>query len=332
MNFKLLTVRIAAAAILVNVYAACPGPESPAAVIPSFVETTRPEETPEKTDITESLQRIAEIERTGGFFPGLGLIESELREKAGDFAGAAVAAYKELSWAYGYGVFSTAQVEEGLQNALALFDDVSPEDSARSAGSRALKGCMAFNRGEWKEAEELLAPLLPSDEEPDSFLRWMLLVCTLEQNTNADKVRSARSAYGAIRARYTFFPEYWYRGALNIDAAYAEQCINIFTQGPFAQECRIILAAHFGISSGGMALRTRAEIEHVIRVSVSTNNPSALEELFPLLALPDNPFTLFALGAMQALASLPEWRSFFVDRSLKASGRLAERLNFILRS
>ena len=294
---------------------------------PGLPEDTRLAVTPVPAD---SLERIAEIERSGGFFPSLGLAESELRERAGDYAGAAVAAYKELSWAYGYGIVSMSQVEEGLQNALALFEDNS--DPQRNAGARALRGCMAFSRGEWKEAEELLAGLLSREEDPDSFLGWMLLVCAIEQDNDGEKGRAARSAYGAIRARYTFFPEYWYRGARNINAAYAEQCINISPQGPFTEDCRTILAAHFGIAPDGKGLRTRAEIENVLRASVSLNNPTVLEELFPLMALPDNPYTIYALGAMQALSAIPEFRAFFIEGSLKASGRLAERLNYILRS
>ena len=342
MNLKTLTVWIASA-VLVILSLSCSGAKLSGEN--SLFDEITPDKNPgtaerqeniqfaapsAPVEIAASLERIAEIERAGGFFPGLGLTESELRENAGDYAGAAVAAYKELSWAYGYGVISMSQVEEGLQNALTLFTDT--DDLRRSAGFRALRACMAFGRGEWKEAEELLEGLLSPDEEPDSFLRWMLLVCALEQNTDADKGRAARSAYGAIRARYALFPEYWYRGARSIDTAYAEQCINTSPQGPFAENSRAILAARFGIAPDGKALRTRAEIENVLRASVSMNKPNAMEELFPLMALPDNPYTIYALGAMQALSSIPEFKNFFIESALKTSGRLAERLNYISRS
>ena len=284
------------------------------------------------TGIGASLERFAEIERAGGFYPGLGLAESELKESAGDYAGAAVAAYKELSWAYGYGVVSKAQVEEGLQNAFALFEAEAQGDSARSAGVRALKGCIAFARGNWKEAEELLSSVLSPDEEPDSFLRWMLMVCAFEQDNANDKGRAARSAYGAIRARYALFPEYWYRGMRYIGVTYAEPCINTSPNGPFAQDSRNFLAEHFGITPNGSDIRTQAEIENILRESVLSNNPKLLEELFPLMALPDNPYTLYALGAMQSLAAVPEFRAFFIGEASASPGRLGERLNFIARS
>ena len=299
-------------------------------------------------DAGVSLERITEIERAGAFFPGLALTESGLREMTGDFAGAAIAAYKELAWAYASGSAAKSQVEEGLLNALALFDDASPvAESGRVQASAALRGCLAFVRENWTEAESLLAPLLAADEEPDSFLRWMLYVCALENgNVPGGKAPPGRSAYGAIRARYAYFPGYWYHGARafsdddpNIAAAYAEQCVNAGPHGPFAAECRKILAAQAGVTpdgrepeaGAGQGIRTKAEIENIIRASVSVNNPEILEELFPLIALPDNPYTLYALGAMKSLNAVPDFRSFFAGEAHKSSGRLGERLNYISR-
>ena len=294
-------------------------------------------------DTGASLEKIAEIERAGAFFQGLALLESELREKAGDCSGAAVAAYKELSWAYGYGNAAKSQIEEGLENALALIEAQYTEP-VRSLGIAAVKGCLAFAREDWARAEEYLSHIPLTDEEPDSFLRWMLLVCGLEQEGKAE-----RSGYGAIRARYANFPEYWYRGARafssgaeSIAASYAEQCINTSPGGPFAADCRKILAFYLGLSPDGIDIKpgannvhssilTKAEIEHIIRTAVSIKNPAVLEELFPLMALPENPYTLYALGALKSLSSVPEFRSFFDEEANKSKGRLGERLNYISR-
>ena len=291
-------------------------------------------------DIRSSLEQLAEIERAGNFSPGLGITESGLREMAGDYAGAAIAAYKEISWAYGFGIASESQVKDLLREVIALFENGSTEtETRRNAGVRAARACMAFAREDWKEAEELLLTVLAPDEEPDSFIRWMLLVCSLELNKNGDDGRTTRSAYGAIRARYALFPEYWYRGARSLSgsdggiaAVYAEQCVTLSPQGPFAASSRNILAEHFGISPHGKDIRVKAEIEHILRASVSMNDPTIANELFPLLALPDNPYTLFALGATRELASVPKFREFFIEEARKHSGRLGERLNYIVRS
>jgi hypothetical protein len=284
-----------------------------------------------------NLEEIAEIERAGGYYPGLGLAESAMREKAGDYAGAVVAAYKDLAWAYGYGGTGRAEGEEGLRRVAALF--AAPGGEREKLAASAARGVIAFSEGKWAEAEGYLKGLVNEDEAPDSFPRWMLLVCALEQNGNT----SLRSVYSSIRARYSFFPEYWYRGARafaarekegrgtagGIAAEYAEQCINLSPHGPFAGDCRRIIAGQLGLETG--AIRSKAEIEDVIRRSVASENPELLEDLFPLIDLPDNVYTLYALGALRAVSSAAGFREFFSSRAAGAKGRLAERFNFILR-
>jgi hypothetical protein len=268
---------------------------------------------------------IAEIERSGAYTRGLGLTESVLREDAGDYGGAVIAAYKELSWLYGYGGADRAALVQGLEQVLDLYEE---EEAIRAA-----RGALAFLAGEWSGAEFFLAPLFAAEEEPDAFSRWMLLVCALEQG---DGSRSTRMAYGAIRARYTLFPEYWYRGARcfsgDIGAEYAERCINLVPLGPFAEECRTILAVHAGLSSGdGGAIRSGAEIDFVISQSLSSNNPELLADLFPLISLPDNSYTLYASEALRALASSEPFKAYFAAGLRQSSGRLAERLRYIIR-
>ena len=360
-------IRLSGALVLLLVCAACAGEavspepvrEMPSAKMPAAMPSTEmsPARPPAAgnfshdapQDISSELERIAEIERSGAFFPGLGFAESAIREGAGDFAGAAVAAFKELSWAYAYGAVGGDDVLEGLGNVLIFLGDLSVEiDPVRGAGAAAVKGCLAFFREDWEQAEELLGGVLTDNEEPDSFLRWMLLVCSIErENKDAGNAGSSnrtlnRSAYGAIRARYALFPEYWYRGARlyaagdgagdeDLAAAYAEQGINTSPQGPFAVNSRKILAGLLGLGAFDSGLLTKAEIENIIRVSVSENDPAILEELFPLMALPENPYTIYALGALRVLASLPAYRSFFNTQAFRVHGRLGERLNYISR-
>jgi hypothetical protein len=64
---------------------------------------------------------------------------------------------------------------------------------------------------------------------------------------------------------------------------------------------------------------------------VSSGNPELLEDLFPLIDLPDNAYTLYALGALRAISPASPFREFFSRSAAGAKGRLAERFNFILR-
>jgi hypothetical protein len=337
-NPALKKLRLVLPAIAVLGVCACSGKE--AGTPAEETETTGgllPGPAGEEADLNPGLEEIAEIERAGGYYPGLGLSESGMREKAGDYAGAVLAAYKELAWAYGYGGAGRPDEEEGLRRVAALF--AAPGGEREKFAAEAARGVLAFSEGKWAEAEESLKGLLKEDESPDSFLHWMLLVCALEQDGSV----SVRSAYSSIRARYGLFPEYWYRGARafaagskggrtgNIAAEYAEQCINLSPRGPFAEDCRRIIAGQLGLETESGALRSKAEIEDVIRRSVSSGNPELLEDLFPLINLPDNAYTLYALGALRAVSSASAFQEFFSRRAAGAKGRLAERFNFILR-
>jgi hypothetical protein len=276
----------------------------------------------------QSLEQFAEAERSGIYMQGMGLAESGLRENAGDYSGAVAAAYKELARAYGYGLVQKEALEQGLGNVLALEEDKGRETAVQTAG-----GILAFAQEQWDKAQGILLPLFDEYEEPDGFGRWMILACALEKD-HGD--RRTGEAYRAIQARYTQFPEYWYRGARafsgTIAAEYAERCVSLAPSGPFAAECRNILAAFSGLKPGdGASLKSKSEIEALISQSVRQGEPELLSPLIPLIALPENPYTVYATGALRALASLPQFRDYFDALAEKSTGRLAERLTYICR-
>jgi hypothetical protein len=274
----------------------------------------------------KTLEEFTELERSGAYTGGMGIAESVLREDAGDYAGAALAAYKELSWMYSHGLITKETVETGLKNVVILKTGEQERGAVLTA-----QGLLAFVGGRWEEAEQTLAPLFGGDDEPDSFARWLLLICALEKEP-AD--RSAGAAYGAIRARYSSFPEYWYRGARvfsgRIAGDYAERCINLAPAGPFAGECRGILAVSLGLDpQDGASLKSLAEIDNLLARAVAGGSPELLSGLLPLISLPDNPYTVYAAGALRTLAELPKFRNYFEEAARKSSGRLAERLTYI---
>ena len=290
-------------------------------VIPADISTERNVE-----DQRARLDQIAALERAGSWFQGMGLAESGLYESSGDYAGAVAAAYKELTWAYGKGLIKKEEREQGILNLLDANND--------EAVITAAKAVLAFARGQWAQASAALSPLFDELEEPDGFGRWMILVCALEKDREDKR---AAAAYKAIRARYVQQPEYWYRGARAFSgilaAEYAENCINLSPQGPFTGECRRILASFAGLKNeDGASLKTKTEIEEIISKSVNTGNPQMLDSLFPLIGLPDNPYTVYAVGALRSLSSVPKYRDFFNGQAAASKGRLAERLSYICRS
>ncbi|MDR2662834.1 MAG: hypothetical protein LBC31_07555 [Treponema sp.] len=320
-----------------------------------------PPEAAAPESLPAALEELAELERSGTFVPGLGLAESNLREQAGDYAGAVLAVFKELSWAYALGLGGTAggnsggagnggvtreAIREGLTRLLEPETRQRFSETGRRQTEAAVAAILAFFDGRWKEAEEQLRALYRGED--DSFSRWMLLVCALETAGETGD-REARSAYGAIRARYAAFPEYWFRAARAfrggagyadgagyaggaIAADYAERCINLAPSGPYADECRIILAESMGLGSADApAVKTRLEIEAAVSGAVNQGDPGLLAELLPLMALPDNPSTLYASGALRALAQEGPFRAWFLREAERSQGRRAERLLYISR-
>jgi len=285
----------------------------------------RPQEGADLSSFYRSLDELAEIERAGSWIQGMALTESGIRENAGDFAGAVAAAYKEMAWAYGRGLIQKADIEQSLQNLLAMKNEADV--------IAATNAVLAFSGERWTQAAEGLGTLFDESEEPDGFCSWMILVCALEKDRED---RRAGAAYKSIRARYVQFPEYWYRGARAFSGAvaaeYAENCINSSPLGPFADECRKILASFTGLKiEDGQSIRTKREIEAVISQSVNSGDPKLLDSLLPLIGLPDNPYTIYAVGAMRALTGVPAFRSYFTGQAASSAGRLAERLSYICR-
>jgi hypothetical protein len=316
------------------VFLGCPGeggagdaPESPG------VETVS---LPEEVAGLSTLEELTEAERSRGFVPGMALAESMMRERNGDYGGAVIAVYKELSWSYGYGGTMT---REAIKETLGIILDQytreeSVQEQVREQVVPAIRGTLAFLEGRWTEAGEILESLFAGEEEPDAFSQWMRMVCALEGGTDSARVRSA---YGAIRARYETYPEYWYRAARHgsggVTGEYAERCINLAPGGPFAAECRGILAELAGLPAENSAgIKSRAEIEKLINQSASSADPAILADLFPLLALPDNPYTLYAVGALRSLAADRRFKDYFAREASRRNGRLAERLQYISRA
>jgi hypothetical protein len=314
-------------------------------------------------ELFDRLDRLAEQERSTGFEVGVGLRESAIREQGGDYAGAVFATFKELLWAYSFargeeqaGMLRTT-IENGFGDLMeTLAQSLSPA-FAESANQAAL-AALAFFAERYEEAGALLAGLQRDKSEPDEFAAWMGLVCALEnaanavsqaespQNVDESTLRQLRASYAAIRSRYETLPAYWYFGARNMKGesipAYAERAINLSPNGPYAADARAMIAAFTGLSrEDGKSIMSMYEIETVVVNAVNAGNPAALAELFPLIALPDNPYTLYAAGALRGLASEARFKNYFDDR-LKASGssgkkpdraeaRLAERLTYIVR-
>jgi hypothetical protein len=310
------------------------------------------------TELLDRLERLAEQERSNGFSAGAGLRESALREQGGDYAGAVFATFKELFWAYSFAEGEEranalkSAIESGFGNMITgLADALSPAFTEEA--NQAAEASLAFFDGRYGEAETLLAGFRRDDAAPDEFSSWMSLVCALENAPTDNQaaageggdIRRLRASYAAIRSRYETLPAYWYFGARNMKGenipAYAERAINLSPSGPYAADARAMIAEFVGLPpADSQAVMSMYEIETVVVNAVNAKNPELLAALFPLTALPDNPYTLYAAGALRGLASDAQFRNYFDmqlasikarEKTDKSQTRLAERLTYIAR-
>jgi hypothetical protein len=293
-------------------------------------------------DLETELAAIAEAERSRSYQTGLGINESGIRESAGDYAGAVIAAYKDLCWTYSYssnGKESAASIKNGLEKIKALYRDEKTSgipDKDREAAIAAADATIDFIEERFESALKKLEMLFANDKEPDSFSRWMRLVCAMESGvaTNAEV-----SFYSAIRARYEILPAYWYFGARHIKygaaTGFAERCINLAPEGPYSSGARAILAEASGLKQeNAKSIRSKNEIDEFISRAVNNNDPSCLSELLPLISLADNPYTLYATGMLRSLAArapFNEWFNMQEKLVSKQDSRLADRIRYITR-
>lgn len=273
----------------------------------------------------QAIEQLAETERNQGFSPGMGLAESSLYEQSGDLAGAVFAAFKEVFFAYQYGYLKASDVEERLNAVGEKF----PEHQAVSSSLAACRALLLRNE---TQALEALSFINLESYEFDSFPRWIERVLVLDTGKGGQRVWEE---FLAIRSRYRNYPLYWIliarrtQGSQRLDAA--ERSVSLAPQGPFAAEGRSIMAMEVGLTKrDAPALRTKLEIEQLITGAAQEGKGEIVQDLFPLLALPDNPYTLYALGACRGLASQVIFANFFEKEEKKAAGRLAERFRYIL--
>ncbi|MBU0928576.1 MAG: hypothetical protein KKA67_12560 [Spirochaetes bacterium] len=299
-----------------------------------YPETSSPSESQRGLGLGDQslpeLADIAEAERRGGYEPGLGLLESSIRERRGDYPGAVLAAYKELRYAYGRGEIGLSRVREGVDRLDSLITD--KDHSGSSTIRSAVAAVKAFESGDWADAAKDLPSLSSPDDAPDSFARWMASVCSLERG---DAPSSEQGRYAVMQARYSALPDYWYRfaraqgsGAAARDSA--ERCIALAPTGPLALGARAIVAESYGLErSCAASLLTAYEIESAASSAARDGKPAALEPLLAVLGLPDNPATLYAVGILRGMCAAQPVRAWLEERGAVSEGRVAERLRYV---
>jgi hypothetical protein len=277
----------------------------------------------------ENIDQFAVYERLSAYLPGMGLLESVLREQNGDYAGAVLAFYKEYLFNYSHigDAKDQTNILYGMKAISAVYGG---EKGDAQKAALAVENFISLN---FKACKDSLKALFADDSDVDSFAQWLILVCSLE---SGEKDRTVLSRYSAMQGRYKGFPLYWYYIAKHFDSSLnvmnaAEYGINLAPQGPCSADMRTVLARGLGLPEmvSGVVL-TLKEIDGIILESIQNADTAFLDATIPLLALPDNPATSYLIGTFSPMAGHKLFNAYFTRKAEEHGGLIAERLAEVL--
>lgn len=284
-------------------------------------------------DPAEALALFARYDTAFPYEPGLGLIESALREKLGDMEGAVYAVFRDIEYARSLGAIDAATASGRLDQIDQAI--VAMDGQASRGGKLAVAACRSYLRGEWPALRDALAP-----NAGNQFMaRWLKEVAAMRlQAKTMDQLKD----YASLAGELSDLPSYWYHLTVSLERPTsgaapsdlkqaAELCLDASPEGPYAADAKAALARALGLGAESSPfILTKRGIELIGTRSVNGGGAEVLEPIYGLLGLGDNEYTLYALGMMKGLASDPFYRRIFSERLKLAKGRLVERLSYIL--
>jgi hypothetical protein len=266
---------------------------------------------------------------------GIGLSESLLFEKLGKIEESIVAAFKELEYQRYVGGVADAVLLDNLHELRRKLDDRQWNPEAK--GKDLVQGLESYVRGEWGQAAAALDRPGPILEQP--FGRYLLLSARLEaaRATDAD-FRSYQLLEPYLKSLPAYYFHLW-RGMRQGPATYApaaarpilEKCILLAPKTTFALESRRELGRLIGLAPAeGERLLLVPELEAIGRQVAAGGDLRRLEPVLELLATPDNEYQLSAALLLKQLKSRDQVRGFLAERARTSTGKLRERLSFIM--
>jgi hypothetical protein len=276
----------------------------------------------------EALEVLRDYQYRYVYETGTGLTESILLEKLGRIDESILCAFKELE----YRRFSGSMTDE---KALANLDVLGAKLKAGTAKALVESLCR-YVSGEWKAVQ--------NDEglermKSQPFARYVLLSARFEAGAPSE---STLSDYLEVEPHCRGLPGFYYhlwRGMKRASAGYTketvlpvlEKCILLAPQTRFARECRREIGVLLGLSAeDGEKLLLGAELDSIAQRVLVKADLSALDPVFALLSVPDNAYEVTGVLLLKRLISLESVKTLVRSREKAASGKLRERLTFVL--
>ncbi len=283
----------------------------------------------------EALATLAAYQARFPYEQGIGLAESLLYERTGLIEESILAAFKELEYQRCAGSATEARMLAGLEDLARKLEDPAFNPSRR--GKRLVAALGRYAAGDWLGALTALSTITSVSAQP--FGRYLLLSAQLEAGkaTSAD-FQSYLSLEPSLRSLASYYHHLWRglkvcRGLEAVSAAVniVEKCILLAPRTGIAAESRRELGRIRGLSpADGEKLLLGAELEQIARAIESGADPALLEPVLALLATPDNTYQAAGTLMLEALKANARVEAFLEERRKVSSGRLKERLTFLL--
>ena len=257
---------------------------------------------------------------TGGFFPGLGLFASTVYEKLGDTEKAVLCAFLDYEYAAN-GNASADAFSANLQSVEALLPS--------GGSSEALESIKAL----FDTRLEAKAPSSP-------FFISDYVYCKAKLLRN-DFSPADFSALLQLEKYFSRFPSYYWTvwkavRVLELEKSnewlrVLEKTITLTPSSFYATLAREALASCIGIETkNAAALLMPQEVKAALEAFASTADEGRLFPLYALLDLPDCSYVYAGVQMVKTAASEPIVRAALVKKFDRSSGRLKDRLAFIL--
>jgi tetratricopeptide (TPR) repeat protein len=276
----------------------------------------------------DAIQVLGEYQKKYPYDPGVGLLESGCYERIGDFTAAILCAFKEYEYERAFGFLAGTTIQEALDSALNKVATKTPA-AAKDLG-RVVSCIKAYLDDDWR-----ISASTPSK----GFGEYIATASKLESGSSSP---SDLESYLLLEPSMKSFQAYYFhlwRGLRQDERSYSsktarrllETCIALAPSSPMALESRRELGRVLGIGeAAGGKLLVPAELDAIFSDLVAGAPFSRLDPVMALLDTPDNDYQFASMYALGKASADPAMRSYLAAREKSSSGKLRERLTYIL--
>lgn len=265
----------------------------------------------------ELLERYFE---TGDFFPGLGVFASGVYENIGDTEKAVLCAFFDYEYA-----------SSGRENGNAFLTKLQSLEALLPEGgnSAALESIRAL----FDMRREVHAPAFSFFVSDYIYRKAKALRCDVSPDDLSSLLQ--------LEKYFSRFPSYYWTVWLTVRSLQSEglrdwipvleKTIALAPSSAYASLAKTELASCIGLSAGDAeSVLVPAEVQTAIDAFISTGDDGKLSPLYALLNLPDCAYVYAGVDIAKRSAETPIVRAAFTKKQRQASGRLKDRLAFIV--